>query len=216
MRDLVTAADVKKWADGQEKTVHIAANTIITPAARDAARDYGIELIEGAAAQTGPRCAANSASPVAEPTPAGVSQAFIAQVVEEVIAALGQGRPRPPAEREADPSGLRLVRSGAGWDAGTNKVKIKPLFDSGDSPNLAAGLLALEGAAPPQEKRGSEVHYLLEGTVAYTVGGREYVARAGDAVLLPANTEVSVAAAGRAKLFFVVYPANWWSSQGRG
>ncbi len=215
MRNLITAADVKKWAGQQEKIVYIQANTIITPAARDACKDYGVELVEGktesSPAGGGPCLSAPQPDAGA---PRGIDHAFVARVVEEVVAVLGRTRARLPAACETDPCGFKIVHGDRlSWDGGSAKNGTVQVFDGKDSPNLIAGWIALEGVAPPRQVKGSEVHYLV---VAYTIDGREYVGRAGDAVFVPAGSEIGLAATGKAKIFFAVSPANWWRCQTDG
>ncbi len=192
MRKLVTAADVRIWLDSKEKTVYLEAGTIITPAARDAARDYGIEIVEGAAA-----CAPSADEP-ARPESKDFDPAMIARVVEEVIAAMGFAK--PPAY-ETDPSGFRLAR-------GIGKGAVRSVFDGAGSPRLSAGLL--QAAAIPQvrEVKGGEIHYVLSGTVRYAVKDREYISRAGDAAFLPAGASISLTGVETARIFYVACQDN--------
>ncbi len=193
MRKLVTADDVRTWRDNKEKTVCLEAGTIITPAARDAARDYGIEIVEGTAA-----CSPAVAQP---PRPDGkdFDQALIARVVEEVIAAMGLAK---PSAYETDPSGFKLAL-GDRFDSGGGKDAVRSVFDAADSPRLSAGLLLAAAAPQTREVTGGEIHYVLSGTVKYSVKGREYTSRAGDAAFLPAGARVSLTGADTARIFFV-------------
>lgn len=201
MRNLVTAADVRKWLDNKEKTVCLEAGTIITPAARDAARDYGIEIVEGTAVRQGA-----AADRSAGPEPKAVDQAMIAKVVEEVIAAMGLAK---PAAYEADPCGFKLARGDRlNIGDGSGKDAVRQIFGAPDSPRLSAGLIMAAEAAHTREVKGSEIHYVLAGTVKYLVNGREYTSRAGDAAFLPAGAKVSLAGADTAKIFFVACPEN--------
>jgi ethanolamine utilization protein EutQ len=198
MRNLVTAADVKKWFDNKEKTVCLEPGTIVTPAARDAARDYGIEIIEPAAV-----CQRPAGERPGGPEPKGVDQLMIARIVEEVIAAMGLAK---PAAYEADPCGFKLARGkclNAG--VGSSKETVCNIFGGPDCAPLSAGLLVAT-ASRARDVKGSEIHYVLSGTVKYRINGREYTGRAGDTAFLPAGAKVSLAGAETAKIFFVVGP----------
>jgi ethanolamine utilization protein EutQ len=197
MRKLVTAADVKTWLDNKEKTVCLEAGTIVTPAARDAARDYGIEIIEGAVA-----CQRPAAAQPGGPEAKVVDQATIARIVEEVIAAMGLAK---PAAYEADPCGFKLAR-GERLDAG-GKETVSKIFDDTDSARLSAGLLVAT-ASQAREVKGNEIHYVLSGAVKYRINDREYTGRTGDTAFLPAGARVSLAGADTAKIFFVACPQN--------
>lgn len=199
MRDLVTAADVKRWLEAKEKTVCVAAGTIITPAARDAARDYGIEIIEGAAVPKETVC-----KQTAGPEPKAIDQAVIAKIVEEVIAAMGLHR---PGSCEDDPCGFKLARAYSLRDAdGNGKDGVKHFFAGKDNCQLPAGLIAPGDAFLVREVKSGEVHYVLAGTVKYLINGREYTGRPGDAAFLPAGAKVSVTGTGATKIFFAACP----------
>jgi ethanolamine utilization protein EutQ len=197
MRKLVTAAEVRTWLGNKEKTVYLEAGTIITPAARDAAHDYGIEIVEGTAAQ-------NPADQSAGSEFKNFDQAIIARVVEEVIAAMGFAK--PPAY-ETDPSGFKLAR-GDRFAIGNGKDAVRTIFDGADSPQFSAGLLLAAATPRLREVKGGEVHYVLSGTVRYLVNGREYISRAGDAAFLPAGARISLTGADTATIFFVACPEN--------
>ena len=138
MKILITAEDVRQAASRGEKLLVADSSTIVTPAARDAAKELGIELAaakpaappvpaEPAAGSTLPSlsAAANPPVPADSRTTAGPlsgadiegakvirpMEAVIGQVVAEVVSRLAFGVPAelPPGE-EAGPQGLRLVR----------------------------------------------------------------------------------------------------------
>lgn len=198
MRNLVTAADVKTWLDNKEKSVCLEAGTIVTPAARDAARDYGIEIVEGAAV-----CQRPVGERPGGPGPKVVDQATIAKIVEEVIAAMGLAK---PAAYEADPCGFKLARGEClNIGDGSGKETVSNIFGGTDCAPLSAGLLVAT-ASQAREVKGSEIHYVLSGAVKYRINDREYTGRAGDTAFLPAGARVSLAGADTAKIFFVAGP----------
>ncbi len=210
MRKLVTAADVKNWAASNMKTAQVEIGTIITPAARDAARDYGIEIIEGVAACRQPAPAVQETSLPDVLAPKALDQAIIARIVEEILVVLEQ---RKKAAYETDACGFKLVRGEAlEWGDGSEKVKVKQVFDGKESPNLFAGMISLSGDLPVRQQKGSEIHFLQSGTVSYRINGREFSGKAGDMVFLPAGAQVGLGSAGNARIFYVACPDNWWQN----
>lgn len=206
MRNLVSVADVRKWREKDEKTVYIDAGTIITPAARDAAREGGIEIIEGDAPGLKPSVACRTDSPRLQ----NIDQALIARIVEEVIAALSQ--PKVLA-CETDPSGFKLARGERlNWSGDSDKYRVKQIFDGRDNLNCIAGLISLEGTAPEREMKRSEIHHVLSGTVSYRINGREYIGKTGDTAFLPMGTQVGLATADRGEIFFVACGSEWWKN----
>ncbi|MGB9826679.1 MAG: cupin domain-containing protein, partial [Desulfofundulus sp.] len=148
MKKLITASDVQKAAAGGQKQLTVDSHTLITPAARDTARELGVQFVEDVAATApGPAVAREDAAgsaPSIQPVPPGPTGAaagqpglveqvchkvgggidvqLVAQVVKEVLAQLGmQAVPAVPLV-ERDPSGIRLVRG--------NTVVCQP-FDTG-------------------------------------------------------------------------------------
>lgn len=97
IRKLVTAADVKAWSDAGRRTVTVSENTIITPAAWDEAKDYGLSIVFG------------SEPPAAKSSEVETNQQVISQIVEQVIAALTSSPARDQAEPERRYAALALA-----------------------------------------------------------------------------------------------------------
>lgn len=105
MKKLITAGDVQKAAAAGRKELAVDKNTIVTPAARDSARELGVSFVENLCAAPGmPQIAQSSApqdaaaalpsvSAAAVPVPAGAAVPTAAgqsgEVVEQVCRQLG-------------------------------------------------------------------------------------------------------------------------------
>lgn len=72
MKTLITEADIKEFAKKQEKEIHVEANSIITPAAKDKASELGIEIVIGR-------------SPQATQASESINVSLIAKIVGEVM-----------------------------------------------------------------------------------------------------------------------------------
>lgn len=137
MKTLITASDINNKAVRGEKLVHLHKDTIITPAARDAAREMGIQIVyteNEIAADNNRSCC--SQEPVQEKESAGdtdrqdagsdnkdllslvtgnlpnqqADPELVARIVKEVLAALGYVNCNTGPVIEKDKSGLQLVR----------------------------------------------------------------------------------------------------------
>ena len=211
MKNLITADDVKKICDRPDKTLYVAPKTIITPAAKDVARDCGIRIVFEQQPQT---TQAAEHPRIQSQAQGSINPGLIAQIVQEVIASMNIGKTEAPLDKIADPSGMRLVRGASvvlsDYPTGhpQNKIKMKELFTAKESPRLSAGFMSLEDTAFTNEPKYEEVAYVLDGTVECVINGSKYIGLAGDTFYLPANTKVTLSTTGKAKLFCVTYPAK--------
>lgn len=85
MKKVVTENDIKALSQSQEKSICIDENTIITPAAKDAAKQLGITFVHGSktsSEKTVPGCA--------EKQPVSIDHTLITKLVEEVIKRLAK------------------------------------------------------------------------------------------------------------------------------
>lgn len=210
MKTLITAADIKKIADCGDKTIAVPPKAIITPAARDTARDYGVNIV----VQEKLQMEHPASQPTGQPKHSmSVSAELIAQIVQEVLATI-QGGQKEGLDKVADPSGMRLVRGDSvildEYPTGypQDKVTRKALFIAKESPHLSAGFMNLKDTSFTSELRYEEVVYVLDGTVECMISGRKYLGRTGDTFYLPANTKITLSTMGTVKLFYVTHPAQ--------
>ncbi|MDW7673835.1 MAG: cupin domain-containing protein [Bacillota bacterium] len=215
MKTLITAIEVRKRAELKEKTIFVDEASIVTPAARDVAKELGvaIEYGKGCTAVKATAPAINEASsqqPVSE-----VDPTLIARITEEVIRAItGYQRPQDLI-KEADASGLRLIRGNSveleEFNTGNpkDKVKIKEILNNRESPNMATGFMELQDTTFSWDLKYEELDYIIEGTLDMIIDGKTYRGKAGDVFYLPKDTRVTFSTPDKVKFFFVTYPANW-------
>lgn len=204
MKVLITAAEIKNLALKGEKFIFAGQDSIITPAARDAAREMNIEIILEEKARAASRCAAGQS-----PSPE-----LVASIVRKVLDMLGAGvAPGPVVERH--PSGVRLVRGGTvvcdPFNTGHSgdKVCLKDALSTAESPNMCAGFMTIEKSSFNWELKYDEYNYIIEGSLDITVDGQTFHGGAGDVFFIPRGTCVTFGSRGSTKFFYVTYPANW-------
>lgn len=215
MKKLITALDVKEQLAGGERELYIDDNTIVTPAARDAANEQGLKIIKGAAFKAENCCAPASGSACAT---GGNLQAIdpdlLAKLVRTVLDAMGGLLPQSLV-KETDPTGLLLMKGGSirmepFSDGNGNHpgIGIKKLVDTKESKNMAAGFLAFEHAGLTRTLACDEFDYIIEGNLALAVNGKTYTGEAGDVFFIPAGTTATFSTPNKTKFFFVAYPAH--------
>lgn len=213
MKILITAADVKKICDRQDKKLYVSPQTIITPAAKDTARECGVQIVFENHLQAVP-AAGQPQVQVPAPAPAAINPDLIAKIVQEVIASMHIVKTEALLDKVADPSGMRLVRGESvvldDYPTGhrQDKIKMKELFSAKESPYMSAGFMSLEDTAFTNEPKYEEIAYVLDGTVECVVNGCKYIGWSGDTFYLPANTKITLSTMGKAKLFYVTHPTK--------
>jgi ethanolamine utilization protein EutQ len=219
LKKLVCASEVKATAEKGQKIFCVDCNTIITPAAKDVAKELGVEFTVDSAA-AGNHAGKDGGLQQKANQEKEVDQAIIYQVVKAVLAnrLLASGSapfPEIPFLADCDPkSGLKIVRG--------RTVKLEP-FDTGDSSTnvayreviskddsqMSAGFLTIEKSSFEWELCYEEIDIILEGSLSITINGETYQAYQGDVLFVPKDSKVTWSSSEYVKLFYATYPANW-------
>ncbi|MFZ5643451.1 MAG: cupin domain-containing protein [Bacillota bacterium] len=227
MKELITAREVKERAARGEKELLVTRQTIITPSARDTARDLGMKItvgeLAGASDKAGQekdsrekgRIEAIAGQVCSQVAGAAPDERLVAMVVKEVLACLGAGREPLQPVVERDSGGLRLVRGSSvvcqPFDTGKpgDTVALRDLLPIKESPRMAAGFMTMEKTHFDWELRYDEYDYIIEGTLEITINGKTYQGKAGDVFYIPSGSRITFGCPDRVKFFYVTYPANW-------
>jgi len=191
VKALVTAAEVRTFAKTGSRMMTVNPGDIVTPAAWDEAKEIGVTIEYGAE---------RPAAPAKPQEPQNVDAAFLAKVVNEVIACLQQSQGQLTQAVESDPCGLRLYRGDRLSYAG-EQVKTAELVGSKESRSLSARLMKLQDTVFPYEAQTDQTLHILEGKLECTVGGVVYRGVAGDSFFLPARRKVNLATTSQAVCF---------------
>lgn len=223
MKVLITADEIRTRALNGERLVDLNKDTIITPSARDIARELGVELkftsqealaaanfcnIGGDRQELVSLISRNIGDTVFGPD-------LVERIVKEVLAVLGvQGGGGNPVV-EKDRSGLRLVRGDTvtcePFSTGNprDRVFLKDLLPLTDSPNMCAGFMTMEKSAFEWDLKYDEYDYIIEGELEIIVDGQTYLGKPGDVFFIPRGTRIVFSSPGKVKFMYVTYPANW-------
>ncbi len=220
MKKLICAKDMEEFMATGNKKFYVDSDMIVTPSAKDIAKNNGIEFTTEA-----PVCEAKVA-PAAAPQIANfggdsetelLMRAFKAMMdkglLQEMLQCLSKQN-NLPYDAECDPSGLKVVRG--------NSVKMD-VFDTGDpavkayfqelvskeESKMSAGFLVIENSRFDWELTYEEIDYVIEGTLTIEINGKTYTAHAGDVLFVPSGSKVVWGSPDKARVFYATYPANW-------
>lgn len=216
MKKLICTKEVDAAVAKGEKVIYVECNTIITPSAKDAAAEYGIEFsTEGC-----PCCGGTSAStPVAQTSEQGgidselIYKALTAMLEKgmlgDIMALVGKDLPYV-SEKSSD-GALKLVRSNtAKWeplDTGnpSDKVFYNELIGADDGSSMNAGFITIEKCTFPWDVACQEIYYVVEGTLNVEKDGKVYTAHAGDTLFFENGAKLKFGSPDKMKAFYVTH-----------
>jgi ethanolamine utilization protein EutQ len=226
MKKLICVNDVENVEKQGQKVFYIDSNTIITPSAKDAARNYGIEFsteapvceVKGSEVQV---CEAKSsceeiASSLAKASDGGIDaemvyKVFKAMMDKGLLNGILDSFSNKPYIAEVDASGLKVVRGNSVrmdvFDTGnpSDKVFYQEIVNVDDGCSMNAGIITIEGCTFDWETTCEELYYVVEGTLTVTVDGKIYTANAGDSVFFPKGAKLAFGSPDKMKAFYATH-----------
>ncbi len=209
MKALITVAEIKEFAKRQEKIIYTEANTIITPAAKDAASEHSIEIVVGRVPDEEDEKV--NKCQIVEQTTCRVDASLVARIVEEVLSQMEINTKPSHLVKEADISGLRLVKGDTvvldkfSQGNSNNNVRLKEVLSIKESPNMATGFMEMEETSFDWNLKYDEINYVIQGILEVTINGNKYTGEAGDVFYIPAGAKVKFSTPSRVRFFFVTY-----------
>lgn len=229
MKKLVSANEVKVAAEKGQKLFSIDCNTIITPSAKDLAKQLGVEFAVAAADSStvgNYTCKDSGLKKKDNYHDIAIDKDMIYQVVKAVLtnsllASVSAPSPETPFRADCDPkSGLKIVRGRTvkletfeTGDPSTN-VAYREVVSKNES-QMSAGFLTIEKSSFEWELCYEEIDIILEGSLSITINGETYHAHQGDVLFVPKGSKVTWSSSEYVKLFYVTYPANWADLMGQ-
>lgn len=220
MKKLICVKDVEALKNRGEKVFYMDGDSIITPAAEDAAKIFGIEFSsETNCCKEKVSCCEVKAS---EPQINGGGEidsnkiyAILKSLLEKgLLNGVFDSTTNHPYIFECNPNGLKLVRGGSVkmeyFDTGNpdNKVFYQELISKDDS-KMSAGFLTIEKSSFEWELSYEELDYVIEGILTITINGKTFTAYPGDVLFVPSGSKVVWGSPDKARIFYATYPANW-------
>ena len=222
-KELYTAAIIEKLAleDGQT-TLVLGKGDIVTPLARDRARELGLTLVWpeqddrdlpawSAAAQ-----ARQSAPAPASPAPPPASDDLESKVRQAVANALGrassdENAPPPGGHRVLHVDGRRVEMEPFPFNIRRPEmdVRLADVITGRDGSPMAAGFMTLHKGQFPWTLNYDEIEFVIEGELHIITDEGVTVGLPGDVIFIPKGSKIQFATPGWAKFLYVTYPADW-------
>lgn len=219
MKKLICTQEVEAAAAKGDKVIYIECNTIITPSAKDAAAEHGIEFsTEYCPCCGGAAPAAAPAAPAAQTSVQGgidsdlIYKALTAMIEKGMLGEITSLVGDVPYVAETSGDGfLKLVRSStAKWeplDTGNpaDKVFYNELIGADDGSSMNAGFITIEKCTFPWDVACQEIYYVVEGTLNVEKDGKVYTAHAGDALFFQNGAKLKFGSPDKMKAFYVTH-----------
>lgn len=210
MKKLICAKDVEAAEKQCKKTIYVDCDTIVTAAAKDAARAYGIEFSKEA-----PVCETKACEP-AKTSQEGldsdmVYQVFKAMMDKGLLNGLLDSFSNKPYVADTDCGGLKIVRGKTVrmdvFDTGNpdHKVFYQEIINADDGCSMNAGIITIEECTFEWETTCEELYHVVEGTLNVKVNGKMYTAHAGDSVFFPKGAKLSFGSPDKMKAFYATH-----------
>lgn len=216
MKKLICTKDVEKFTTKEEKIFYIDGGEIITPAARDYAKNnkivFKIQTNEYKIENLTDKKDLNMENFDCDMLLNLFNKMMDKGLLQEMIKCLKQDN--LPFEVESDSSGLKVVRGNTVkmdvFDTGNPDAKVyfQELVNKDES-KMSAGFLVIDNSKFDWELTYEEIDYVIEGTLAIKINGKTYVAYPGDVLFVPSGSKVVWSSPDKAKIFYATYPANW-------
>lgn len=202
MAKLIIAKDILACKEANQSICYIEKGTIVTPAAQDEAKKYGISF----------ECCANRST--------DTEQQITADEILDILKNLlinnsdKSANNMKPYRFVSHTNGMKLVRGSTvrmdDFDTGTpnTKVGFQELVGQQES-KMSAGFLTIECSKFAWKLPYEEIDYVISGTVTIEIDGQTFVAREGDVLFIPSGSDVVWGSPDNAKLFYTTYPSNW-------
>lgn len=220
MKKLICAKDMEEFLDTGENVFYIDKDVILTPSAKDIAKNNGISITtekisEKEICSKSAKCLENIETKSLDSMKLleMFKQIVNEGLLQEMLKILATGESSKFVS-SIDESGLKVVRGSSVkmdvFDTGnpSNKVFFQELI-SKDESKMSAGFLIIEDSKFEWELTYEEIDYVIEGTVTVEINGKTYEANAGDVLFVPKGSKVVWGSPNKAKLFYATYPANW-------
>ncbi len=183
-RQLFTAADIRRIAREQKsELLFLSPDDIVTPEARDVARELGLQLIHQAPGA------------LKIPSQPQLSGSLAQRSLPPLKMILG-------SSVIMDPFGVGLATPG------TN-VRLKDVVTSSDGSSMAAGFMALDKGEFPWTLTYDEVDIVLDGELIITRGNTAVHAGPGDVIFIPKGSSITFGTPDKVRFVYVAFPANW-------
>ncbi|BAJ62758.1 cupin domain-containing protein [Anaerolinea thermophila] len=197
-----TAQDVRSLADQKVLELKLSPGELITPLARDAARELGIKIIEVEKEQPGSQ------------TRAEVVSSSLEEQVRQIVGKLlekGDNSVTPKRASVVHVDGRSLVMPPFSFEINRPEmdVRLEDVITAQHGSPMAAGFMTLHKGSFPWTLTYDEIEFVIEGELHIATDQGTVVGKPGDVIFIPKGTKISFGTPQWAKFLYVTYPAEW-------
>lgn len=207
------------------KTVCLDENSVLSPSARDYAREKGLVVylkgkkdpIVGISTGEPPCQAEKPAQDCSKETKVSGSNLSIdtdtlKAIITKAVLENNKQNNKPICEnpKAMKIEGDKVVMEPFSEAPAGQKIGMTDVITEREG-NLGAGFMTFENSELPWTLSYDEVDYVVEGEFTIKTGGKLYTMKPGDVFHIPKGTSVVFGSPSFCKVFYVVYPANWLS-----
>lgn len=201
-----TAQDIKKLAAQKVCELRLQKGDLLTPLARDEAREAGVRILEAEAAPSQPH-------PPSPSLPPGGSGGLEEQVRQIVANLLESEKPaaRAPSTAVTHVDGRSLTMPPFPFEINRPEmdVRLEDVITAKHGSPVAAGFMSLHKGSFPWTLTYDEVQYVIEGELHLVTDKGTKIGKPGDVLFIPKGTSVTFSTPQWAKFLYVTYPAEW-------
>lgn len=202
MGHFISAVVLREMAK-QDKNVVLPEDSILTPSAKDLAKELGITITKGRQQIVSPstgKSQLNNAN-----TQVDLNE-DLKKTVQKILGDALKPACENPQVTHVNGAGVKILpfeQAPSGQKIGLTDVITSRVG------NLCAGFMTFEHSKLPWLLNYDEVDYIIEGDFVLEVEDRIFRAKAGDVVYIPKGSQVVFSSPSFCKVFYVTYPANW-------
>jgi ethanolamine utilization protein EutQ len=218
--------NVLRDLSADNKTVCLDENSILSPSARDYAREKGLVVYLNGKKDpiVGVSTGAEAPCPAEKPAQSCSSETKAADgtinvdvtALKDIITKAIHEHNKPACEnpKAMKVDGDKVVMVPFPEAPAGQKVCLTDVITEREG-NLGAGFMTFENAELPWTLSYDEVDYVVEGEFTIKTGGKLYTMKAGDVFYIPKGTSVVFGSPSFGKVFYSVYPVNWFAQMGK-
>ena len=201
-----TAQDIKNLADQKVFELRLQKGDLITPLARDQARESGVCIIEPEAAPPPPQ----TMTVIPSQPAAGGLEAQVRQIVAKLLEQ--EAAPSAsPARSVVHVDGRALSMPPFPFEIHRPEmdVRLEDVITAQHGSPMAAGFMSLHKGSFPWTLTYDEIEFVIKGELHITTDKGTVVGKPGDVIYIPKGTKISFGTPQWAKFLYVTYPAEW-------
>lgn len=209
MGRFISAAVLREMAK-VDKTIVLDEDSVLTPSAKDLAKELGISICKGREEIVGrPARQTNTpqqdVKPALEITEPIILNEDLKKAVQKILGDVL--KPACENPRATHVKGENVVIQPF-LEVPGQKVGLVDVITAREG-NLCSGFMTFDHSSFPWFLNYDEVDYIIEGEFVLEVEGKVFRAKAGDVVYIPKGSQVVFSSPTFCKVFYATYPANW-------